>query len=481
MTDWACVIKGAPTPPVLLGAELEPYPFVSGFGLLWRIARLGRLMPGELRSLGIYRRATDVLAITSRPGKSRTTCIRAVGLQSTRVADYWRMEAWCPMQTLGAFDSREVPLKRCPACDAHGYHCALFQLPSIDQCPWHGKKLYSTCPDCGATCWSQLDDDYQLGRCICGLDPFEEQTASIEMWTFPTNEAQEFLSSYLRWASTERPKCWLVVPEGEAPWNEGFSALAHPPQRLVSRGDPLRDSELTTFSGAGVDPVEREFWGWCHLSSNRPTTHAPLPEPMHQQLCSVTQAVAREVAHYCSHNFANAEVLGNEVVGGRLDRFILPHGTTSAGLPWLNLSSVDLTSVVFCGRLLDTALLSTGFGSYDTDCSFQAAQSQALDSIEGRRHLARTLETILLQGYRQGLGLILRRLIQPGQLAFKMPWRVPVAKLITQAGRIEAVSLAWSRSTSPHLPPKPKADAMATTTSKAAHHRASRNSPRLRS
>ena len=66
---WRDVIHGGPALPALLGAELEPYPYISGYGLLRRMTQLGRLMGVELTALGIRNRVTsDALTVTQRPG-----------------------------------------------------------------------------------------------------------------------------------------------------------------------------------------------------------------------------------------------------------------------------------------------------------------------------------------------------------------------------------------------------------------------------
>lgn len=41
-------------------------------------------------------------------------------------------------------------IRHCPYCDKLGYHCVLFQLTMIDECPWHRCKLIKPCSSCDA-------------------------------------------------------------------------------------------------------------------------------------------------------------------------------------------------------------------------------------------------------------------------------------------------------------------------------------------
>uniref|UniRef100_UPI001A7EA4F7 hypothetical protein n=1 Tax=Streptococcus agalactiae TaxID=1311 RepID=UPI001A7EA4F7 len=76
---WRDVIHGGPALPDLLGAELEPYPYISGYGLLRRMTQLGRLMGVELTALGIRNRVTsDALVATQRPGAPKAGLLHAL-------------------------------------------------------------------------------------------------------------------------------------------------------------------------------------------------------------------------------------------------------------------------------------------------------------------------------------------------------------------------------------------------------------------
>lgn len=450
---WRDVIQGGPALPALLGAELEPYPYISGYGLLRRMTQLGRLMGVELTALGIRNRVTsDALTATQRPGAPKAGLLHALGLRRTRVGDYWSPDVWSPLRTGRVLERHNLPLRDCPLCAAHGYHCALFQLPFIDHCPWHATKLHTGCPQCGRTCWARFHQDLRLGRCECGYDAFEVRTASINMWHFPAADVDAWASRYLDWAAEERKSRLLVVPAPHTDWMPGYAALARQSLELegmLVTAKPAAD--LEEFSDVGEDPPEGEFWGWSLLGGERPLTFVPLPATMHAKLAQATRdAVAAFPANTPTplelatlNGLEEGQTLEQNLVN-RPDCLIAPHGLSSDQRIWLNLSAVDPTAACFCGELLDRVV--SGLEVRDDGCSrsLQAARSHALDGISGRRHVARALEAILARAYTQGLETILRSMMACGKVSKCQRWSLPTAEIVIANDVIRSVRVCWT-------------------------------------
>ncbi len=456
---WSTIIRGGPALPLFLGAELEPYPFISGYGLLRRMTRLGRLMGVELTALGIRNRVTsDALAATQRYGAPKTRLLQALGLQTTGVGDYWSPEVWSPLRTGHALEQHNLPLRDCPLCAAHGYHCALFQLPFIESCPWHSAKLHTSCPRCGRTCWARFPSDLRLGRCECGYDAFEVKTASINMWHFPTSDVNAWANRYLGWAAEERKSRILVIPAPQTNWISGYGALARKSLELegvLTSAEPT--AELEEFSGMGVDPPEGEFWGWSLLGGERPLTFVPLPTTMHAKLTQATQdAVAAFPADTTTpielatmHGLEEGKTLQQNFVN-RPERVIAPHGLSNGRNTWLNLSAVDPMATYFCGELLDKAI--SGLTVYDDGGgrSLQAARSHALDQIAGRRHVAKALEAILARAYAQGFEMVLRSMMTADDSLKCRHWSLPTAEIvIANDDAISSIKVCWTPTRSP--------------------------------
>jgi len=450
---WRDVIQGGPALPALLGADLEPYPYISGYGLLRRMTQLGRLMGGELTALGIRNRVTsDALTATQRPGAPKSGLLHALGLRATRVGDYWSPEVWSPLRTGRVLERHNLPLRDCPLCAAHGYHCALFQLPFIDRCPWHAAKLHAGCPQCGRTCWARFHPDLRLGRCECGYDAFEVRTASINMWHFPAAEVDAWASRFLHWAAEERKSRLLVVPAPHTDWMPGYAALARQSLELEGMLTTAKPTaELEEFSDAGEEPPEGEFWSWSLLGGERPLTFVPLPASMHAKLAQATlDAVAAFPADTPTpHELATlngleeGQTLQQNLVN-RPEYLIAPHGLSSDQNTWLNLSAVDPTAASFCGELLDRVI--SGLDVRDDGCSrsLQAARSHALDGVPGRRHVTRALEAILARAYSQGLENVLRSMMTGGKAPARQRWVLPTAEIVIGNEVIRSVRVCWT-------------------------------------
>lgn len=458
MSGWRAAIRKAPDPPLFIGADLEPFPFISGFGLLWRMTRLALLMPVELSALEIRnRKSIDVLQVLGRPSSHRNGLLRALQLESTRVAAYWDPSIWNPLRFIERSAQVGVPLRRCAVCSRYGYHCMLFQSPSISRCPWHDEELSENCNDCGTVCRGAFDDECRLGRCLCGVDPLDIRMATTEMWSFPTDVADAWICDYLQWAEGQRRRRWLVVPTG-VDWRAGMATLAPLPANdnpaiahSVSESDASQpEAQVAELVGEGEDPPARSFWGWCLLSGTRPLTYAPLPGSLHSKLCDATRSAVADLPEGCPTPFDLVISNGLEErlsvednVNRKPNCFFAPHGLTAGSETWLNLSAVDMRSVVFCGQLVSVALIATDAAVEALHCSPQAAESRAIDELEGRRHLAGALEMVLIQGYRQGLGMVVRRLLG-GRFKGAPPERLtPVAEIVAGASRIESIRLTW--------------------------------------
>lgn len=453
---WLDVIEGAPASGAPVGAELGPYPFLSGYGLVMRTSRLGVLTPPELSAMGLRNRATlDVLQATQTPRAPCLQLLEATGLAATKVSTFWSAEAWSPVRLERAFDRRALPVRQCEQCAAHGYHCALFQLPSVDACPWHGCPLSSLCQQCGEATWARFDASGRIGRCGCGFDPFNPRVASLDMWEFPTGAAEAWATQYLEWAATERSRRWLVFPTTEGDWSAGFAALAAPPRILQPPASRLPSIE--TFKGSGNDPVAGEFRGWSLLGGERPLTFVPLPARLHGPLSDATQqAVARYPAatgaplELVTLNGFEADQTLHANVVNRPDCFIAPHGLSAEGTTWLNVSAIDPGATSFCGAVLDMALCATGAEPETGDRSLQAARSRAVDRIAGRRHLAAALDAVLVQAYAQGLGAVLNALVGR-KVAIDIEWKLPVVELTVESGEIWGVRVAFVPAPAPKL------------------------------
>ncbi len=459
MTPWAQIAASREPQPHLLGSEIEPYPYISAYGLLLRVTRLTALEPTDwFQTLGI-RRSHAPLSDLQAGRVSRARFEAALGMSATPIPTWWQQEAWSPLQTGGALDRCSQPIRTCPDCAAHGYHTALFQLPSIQSCPWHGCALSDRCPVCRQPTLGQPDAMGRMGRCACGHDPFDANQATIGMWKFPTVRAEAWLHAYLPWAAEQRERRHFIATERSDRWRDGFARLAEPPAALAgipwnllapgSRMEDRQDAE------PGVDPPAQEFWGWCALGDTQPLTLVPLPPGTPDRLAEVTQqVVAGFPANTCtpvewvaSQGFEKHATLG-ENAARHPNCFIAPHGRSDDGSSWIHLSAVDRETLHMGGRLIEVVLDACGTKVPEGDYSRQATRVQRLAEVRGRSHLAWALRALLVQGYGQGLDALLRSSLR------KAPadeWWLPVAEARCREGYLEQVRICWIPNPAPRI------------------------------
>lgn len=463
MSAWQNILGPRVGRPEILGLELEPFPFISGFGIAFRIYRLSCLEPKDLFPVLGIRATTEasLLQACHRPGVSRTRFEERVGLHGTQAPWYWNMSAWSPLDLNGHWDNEDLPLRLCPRCAPYGYHCALFQLPSIARCPWHGCPLSERCEQCGLPYASHVTGALDLGRCVCGLDVFDSNAAGTSMWHFPHEQALEVLQDYLSWATTERTCRHFLAPHDEPQARAGFTALARPP---MNWNRTTRDTEatITNYKAGSSIPSHGAFWGWCLLDTDRPLTLTRLSMSTHHRLAEISR----------SRFDQRPSQVGNTAM---IERFIPPLNVAPGGDRWLHLSAVDPRAIHTCARLTDAVCEYLGDIDELDVCRSPAVQkSNALDSITGRGHLARALEDVLVKGFEQGLDALC-------SIYFKQPvqmrtWVAPVAEVRGCKGNLEEIRVAWPAAAP--LVAEPMPEMKPTRKSRAKKAQAARGMPR---
>ena len=153
----------------------------------------------------------------------------------------------------------------CIECASHGYHCSLFQLPSITHCPWHGHDLHTQCRQRGSTCWATFNSDLRLGRCHFTFDAFDATKVSVEMGKFPFGNADGWISEFLERSSATRRCVSMVLPPFHMNWAAGYAARASCHSDNSALVPDYGPHEVQEFLGDGREPQEGEFWGWRRL------------------------------------------------------------------------------------------------------------------------------------------------------------------------------------------------------------------------
>ncbi len=457
---WSEIVARRAPRPSMLGIELEPFPFLSAFSVMLRVSRIMALEPREwFQSMGLRFSPDRIDLEALKAGRvSRRRYEEAMGLTRTQVPSWWSEEVWSPMATNGALDRLHRPVRGCLTCAQYGYHTMLFQLPSITTCPWHSDVLTDACPCCQRPLFTSIDPHGRLGHCVCGLDCFSIDHATIGMHSFPTAQAEDWLSRYLMWANGERSRRHLVTPDDSNRWLAGYARLAESPQAVplasdlpsphVSRLEPVTTQKDT-------DPPATEFWGWNALCDENPLTFVPLPSGTLEALTAITRRViagfpknTRTPIELVSFNDFDERATLDENTARRPECFIAPHGHASDGSGWLNLSAVDLGALQLCGKLIDRIVEVCHPEPVEGDFSRQSIRTQALGRIAGRKYLASALQQILEQAYFQGLDALLRaclHMVGPNE------WWLPLVEFVGRPDSLAGIRICWVRIPPPRM------------------------------
>lgn len=457
---WTDDIHGQPAVPRVIGADLSPYPYISGYGLAQRITAFALPAGAELTALGFRnRKGMDVLIATQRLGKPRSNFLWSLGLADTNVGDYWSPEVWSPTDCPGLFTRHPRPLRQCWECAEHGYHSALFQLSSITRCPWHGQRLTCTCPQCGRVQFARFNEDDTLGVCACGYSAMDARISLVGMHTFPKHQCAAWAEDYLQWARRQREGRILYVPESNQGWDQAYSALVAPPASLVARELPAsREAPAhSVFEGIGADPDHDCLWGFSHLGGPQVLRLTPLPKGVIDRLAAITDQVVAEVAKQESKIVPGedqARLLDSTSASPARDRTFLigPYGLSESGHAWLSLAVVDKEVTIGCGNALlhFSEKLRT---SLDLHLSPQASVASVLGAIDGRRHLVDAMMACVCRAYAQGLRARLCQSAQEPQEANGSALEAPLIELIIRDGMIAKVQVAWAPSPSARRAP----------------------------
>jgi len=482
--SWTDMIAHASDVPTLVGADLLPYPYISGYGLALRVAAFSLPSNGELNRLGfVNRRGVDVLQLTQRPSRSRNAFIFALGMERTGIERFWSPDTWSPMKCPGVFDRDPHRLRQCCECARHGYHCALFQLPSIRRCPWHEFALSDVCAECGAVQNARFNSSEQLGVCSCGYTALDRSTALGQMQTFPAAECANWVENYISWAKHEQRRRLLYLSEHTRGWDQAFAALAEPPVALQPKDERDPAMKPVCFDGVGPDPAPDALWGWAQLDGTQAFRSAPLPRYVFDALENESRKV---LTNFGGQLVTARSTTDNEQPKGDSRHenaaapsiLIAPYGLYENGQAWLNLSVVDKDVARSCGRALAMAA-STFCGPLDVKLSPPVSIARSLGLLDGRRHLVSAMLAILCRGYAEGLSSFMRRL-RPGPTSSPGLLTLPVIEIEVVQNEVRRVRIAWAglRKTGPAaeasigLPWKPRKE----TTTKSRRRRCARPS-----
>lgn len=175
---------------------------ISPLGFAIQTLRLNCLdCHDALGTLGIYPKyAEDWCRHLCHSAKGKIALIQHVP-EASVLAELWDATAW---QAFGGKAAQWRPyFTACPECLKGGYHSMLFQMPWVNQCPWHGVRIVDRCPCCRLPLWKGFQSGAPPLICACGYDHVDrKQLVSDAANQF--RQRQAHLARYLSWARASR-------------------------------------------------------------------------------------------------------------------------------------------------------------------------------------------------------------------------------------------------------------------------------------
>jgi len=144
---------------------------------------------------------------------------------ANKLALLWDPRKWQALN--GAAAQWRPNLTACPECLKSSYHSMLFQLPWVNQCPWHRVRTVAQCGSCGVPLWKSFQSDAPPFICSCGRD--HVQPSLLLSDPDGKDGAREFhVRRYLAWADASRSRRDLFGCEGDTRVTEATSGLFVP-------------------------------------------------------------------------------------------------------------------------------------------------------------------------------------------------------------------------------------------------------------
>lgn len=217
---------------------------ISPFGFVIQTLRLNSLYCSDgYGALGIRPRYAEdwcrQLCLSVKARSALTTKIPATSI----LAPMWQPSVWQVFD--GAAIHWRPYLRMCPECLKTGYHSMLFQMPWVNQCPWHLQLLTSQCQHCSRPLWRSFCSDAQPLLCPCGHDPVRGDDIIESECRFGTIRASQ-IERYLKWAKESRHRrtvfgiaddlmsldaTAMLLPNSSFPWYRSQRA----PRGLLTR------------------------------------------------------------------------------------------------------------------------------------------------------------------------------------------------------------------------------------------------------
>ncbi|EEF27459.1 conserved hypothetical protein [Ricinus communis] len=249
--------------PRLTWNPAGPAPYESAWSVLVKVQSLNLFHESEMRSLllpGVLAREWDQALLSSESWDlERFALLLEV--------DVYRLNT-AFLDRLGFSRNRQIPyrVRHCPECRKLGYHCTLFNLDIVINCPWHRVALMRGCRKCAKMVLtsgreSAVDRELHCTDCGCYCDlKNSPQTNRVDHET--ARDIEHYCAEFVMW--------WRSVLDAAG----RLSPLVRP----LASNDKKQMSERRPWRLGWADHLSRVPHGWKFACPITPAlVHAPIP------------------------------------------------------------------------------------------------------------------------------------------------------------------------------------------------------------
>lgn len=207
-----------------VSAKLDQQVGISGFGALLHLARLNYFHRSDFfAAFGLHFTKSDDISKLLTFSPKRMKCLADAANLPKKIVELWTVDSWQPFTAKGIWENVPWTLRVCASCARFGYHSTLFQMPWVDQCPWHRERLISQCRRCDRPLLTGFIRGNDLLKCVCGID-YVNDYAILTTDVSVESERTAFIHDYHHWSYKRKNESLLIYPE--EPDAQGLNTLA---------------------------------------------------------------------------------------------------------------------------------------------------------------------------------------------------------------------------------------------------------------
>ncbi len=230
-----------------VSAKLNQQAGISGFGTLLHLARLNYFHRSDFcAAFGLRFTKWDDISKLLTFSPKRMKCLAEAANLPKKIVELWTVDSWQPFTAKGIWENVPWTLRACASCARFGYHSTLFQMPWVDQCPWHRERLITQCRRCDRPLLTGFIEGNDLLKCVCGVD-YVNDNAILKTDVRVESKRIAFINDYRSWSDKCKKDSLIIYPEEhDSHGLKTLASLIQLPKSLHIRANASKPIEVNS-------------------------------------------------------------------------------------------------------------------------------------------------------------------------------------------------------------------------------------------